>query len=70
MGNFIQEDGFIRKLNERLNKEKSLIIQTNMPMDHVLQTICIIYSTKVVFFKSEIHLEEGMYYHYQISVVE
>ena len=70
MSTYLEQDGFIKEVRDKLISEKSITIQSSLEVDHVIQLVSLIYSLKIQYFKGTLRFHEGTHFHYQIHLLQ
>lgn len=70
MNNFIEQDGFIEFLNNRIIEDKIVYLKISHDISYILQIINIIYETKTSFINVKIPIENNYFFLMQINLIE
>lgn len=70
MKNFLEQDGFIKFLNDRIIEEKIIRLQAGSDITYILQIINMLYGTRIYFINKEIKIDEGSFFFLEIHLIE
>ena len=70
MKNFLEQDGFIEFLNDKIIEEKIIRLQVSCDITYILQIINILYGTHIHFINKEIKMEKGSFFFLEINLIE